>query len=81
MSEKQRDITLYVYDLYQRKVTFKRANKQCCCFHFVIYCSDFHSFFFSLVLQGKVLSVEGETVTMLPKHEDLKVRGVEALST
>ena len=38
-------------------------------------------FFFSLVLQGKVLSVEGETVTMLPKHEDLKVRGVEALST
>ena len=35
--------------------------------------------FFSLVLQGKVRSVEGETVTMLPKHEDLKVRGVEAL--
>ena len=45
----------------------------------IIYCSDFHFFF--LVLQGKVLSVEGETVTMLPKHEDLKVRGVKVLST
>ena len=25
-------------------------------------------------LQGKVLSVEMETVTIMPKHEDLKVR-------
>ena len=24
-------------------------------------------------LQGKVVSVEGETVTILPRHEDLKV--------
>ena len=24
-------------------------------------------------LQGKVLSVEGDTVTILPRHEDLKV--------
>ncbi len=26
-------------------------------------------------LQGKVLSVEGDTITVLPRHEDLKVRG------
>ena len=25
-------------------------------------------------LQGKVLTVEGETITIIPKHEDLKVR-------
>jgi len=49
-------------------------------FSVIIYCSDFHLFCF-LVLQGKVLSVEGETVTMVPKHEDLKVRGVKVLST
>ena len=24
-------------------------------------------------LQGKVLSVEGDTITILPRHEDLKV--------
>ena len=27
-------------------------------------------------LQGKVISVEGETVTIIPKHEDLKVGSI-----
>ncbi len=31
-------------------------------------------------LQGKVISVEMETVTIMPKHEDLKVRGIHIVT-